>query len=73
MTNTAEIMNKGVSILLKNMGALETEQFISVIIREQFDYTKWQREFFENVSSDEFYSAAVEYDKAHPLELRKKA
>lgn len=72
MTNTAEIMNKGVNILLKNMGALETEQFISVIIRERFDYTKWQREFFENVSSDEFYNAAAEYDKAHPLELRKK-
>lgn len=72
MTSTAEIMDKGVSILLKNMGALETEHFISVLIREQVDYTKWQREHFDGVSSDEFYNAAVEFDKTHPFEIRKK-
>jgi len=39
---TSEIMRKGMECLTQQMGIVEAEQFISVIIRETFDYTKWQ-------------------------------
>ena len=41
--NTSEVMNRGMECLVEKLGLIETEYFISVIIREQFDYTKWQR------------------------------
>ena len=51
--STAEIMKKGMDCLIQNLGIIETEQFISVIIREQFDYTKWQREYFDQIPKEE--------------------
>lgn len=56
-------MNRGILCLLEKLGVVETERFIAVINREQFDYTKWQREQFDNMSSDEFNNAAVAYSK----------
>ena len=54
MVSNTEIMNRGMSCLLEKLGVVETEQFISTIIREKFDYTKWQQQRFDNMSSDEF-------------------
>ena len=70
-TSTAEIMDRGINCLLEHLGVLETEHFISVIIREKFDYTKWKREYFDEVSADEFNSVAVNYAKAHPFHPRR--
>lgn len=66
MTNTIDILNRGMECLTENLGVVEAEHFISVIIRERFDYTKWQREYFDNMAPGEFHEKAVEYAKAHP-------
>lgn len=63
MTSNTEIMDRGIRCLLEKLGVVETEQFISVIIREKFDYTKWQKNAFEDVGLDEFQNAAVAYCK----------
>ena len=60
-TNTLEIMNEGMNCLLKELGVIKTEQFISVLIREQFDYTKWQQNLFENMGVEELNEAAAKY------------
>jgi len=65
--SNAEILDRGMTCLLQGLGALETERFISALNQEQFDYTKWQRERFDNVSSDDFYNAAVEYERNNPF------
>ncbi|MCD7855030.1 MAG: hypothetical protein LUD77_10965 [Clostridiales bacterium] len=71
MMNSIEIMNKGINCLLEKLGVVETEQFISLIIREKFDYTKWQREKFDEVSSDDFNAAAVAYAKDNPFTIKR--
>jgi len=38
--NQAEILNDGVDWLRQKFGDVGTELFISLIIREKFDYTK---------------------------------
>lgn len=70
MVSNMEIMNRGMSCLLEKLGVVETEQFISTIIREKFDYTKWQQQRFDDMSSDEFQKAAVAYTKENPISLR---
>ena len=72
MVSNIEIMNRGMNCLLEKLGVVETEQFISTIIREKFDYTKWQQQRFDNMSSDEFHDAAVKYAKDNPFSLKSK-
>ncbi len=52
---------------VRELGVVETERFIAVINRERFDYTKWQRERFDNMSFDEFNSVAAVYSKENPF------
>ena len=65
--STAEIMDRGISCLIEQLGMIETERFISVLLREKSDYTKWRQRYFADVCSDEFHTAAVEYGRANPL------
>lgn len=67
MNSTVDIMNRGINCLIEKLGVVDTEQFISVIMREKFDYTKWQRKQFEDVSSDDFNNNAVSYAREKPF------
>lgn len=64
---TSEIMRRGMECLTKQMGIVEAEQIISVIIRKKFDDTKWQREYFDDKTSEEISREVSEYEKAHPF------
>ena len=68
MSNTAVVMEKGINVLLKNLGVLDTELFISTLLKEPFDYTEWSRKQYANVDLHEFNMRAVEYDKNNPVE-----
>ena len=67
MGNTAVIMEKGANALLKTLGVLDTEQFISTLLKEPFDYTEWSREYFADYDPEQFLKDAVEYDKNNPV------
>ena len=34
----------------------------------QFDYTKWQREYYDTFLPDEFHERAVAYAESHPYQ-----
>ena len=64
MNNTAVIMNKGIIHLLEKLGALETEIFISNLLREPLDYTKWRRNnLYTNMSLHELNQKAANFAK----------
>ena len=65
MRNTAAILNDGMNCLLEKLGVLETEIFISHILREPFDYTAWQKEHYATISVHELNRKAVEYTETH--------
>lgn len=66
-TSTAEIMNRGMKCLTEQMGIVEAEQFISTIIREKFDYTKWQREYFDAKTPEEISAETAYFEATHPF------
>lgn len=66
-TSTVEIMNRGMKCLTDQMGIVEAEQFISTIIREKFDYTKWQREYFDAMTPEEISSEASYFEVTQPF------
>lgn len=60
MTKTDTIIKaEGMRVLLEGLGKVDAERFISLIIREPFDYTKWQENLFEGVSVRELSKAAM--------------
>lgn len=67
MRNTNIIMNDGINYLVEKLGIVETEVFITNLIKEPFDYTKWQREHFNDISLEELNNKAVEYCKKNPV------
>ena len=68
MSDTAVIMNKGIHCLLEKLGVFETEIFISHLLREPFDYTKWRRDnMYADLSLHELNQKAAQYAKDHPF------
>jgi len=54
------LRNEGMKVLINHLGRVEAERFISLIIREPFDYTEWQRNLFDNLSVKELSNKAME-------------
>ena len=59
-------MSDGINCLVERLGIIETEIFISQLIREPLDYTQWQREHYAGMSVSELNKKAVEYAKSNP-------
>jgi hypothetical protein len=62
MTDT-ELKIKGFNTLVDTLGEVDAERFITLILREPFDYTKWQKNLWENRSIEEISSAAMQQRK----------
>ncbi len=58
MTDT-ELRIKGLSILSKTIGMVEAERFISLMNREPFDYTQWQKDLWNDVSIEQLSKNAM--------------
>ena len=64
--NNIELMNDGMQCLIQEMGVVKAEEFISLILREKFDNTKWQRAYFDKMAPGEFGKEAAAYARTHP-------
>ena len=60
MRSDTVIRQEGMSLLLEKLGKVDAERFISLIIREPFDYTKWQKDLFNNLSVAELSKRAMD-------------
>ena len=69
--STAEILDMGITCLIENLGTVKAEKFISVLMRERSDYTKWRQRYFGAMADNEYMEASVAYDKANPFQPSK--
>ncbi|MBQ4431264.1 MAG: hypothetical protein II877_07145 [Synergistaceae bacterium] len=67
IAGTVELIERGMQCFVQGLGDIEAEQFIAAVKRERFDYTEWQRNYFDGMNPDDFNSSAAEYDINHPL------
>ena len=59
MKTDTEIRTEGFRALSSTLGEVEAERFITIILREPFDYTKWQRQLWHDKSVDELSQQAM--------------
>ena len=52
------------SLLMREFGEIDTERFLYLIKRDDFDYTKWQQDLWKDMSIDEVFNLAAEREKA---------
>ena len=67
MNNAVEILDQGFAGLVENLGVVDAEHFIALIKRDNFDYTVWQREYFDAKTPEEISKEASEYEESHPF------
>lgn len=67
MRNTNVIMNDAINYLVEKLGVVETEVFIANLIKEPFDYTKWQSEHFKDTSLEDLNNQAVKFCRENPI------
>jgi len=61
MTDTL-LKTTAMNVLVKNLGVVETERFIALVLKEPFDYTEWRRgNFSDDISVSELNQQATEY------------
>ena len=60
MRTDTEIRVQGLRALVDALGIVEAEKFISLILREPFDYKEWQRNLWPDRSVAEISNAAME-------------
>jgi len=48
--------------LLENLGSVDAERFISMVKRDTFDYTEWQKKLWEGKSIEEIHKMATEHE-----------
>ena len=56
----AALSSRCMSMLVKNVGLLETERFIAHLSRERMDYTKWRQDQFDDLTLEELGRATRE-------------
>ena len=49
--------------LISMLGHVDAERFISMVKRDTFDYTEWQRNLWFGKSIDEIHALAAEHEK----------
>jgi hypothetical protein len=61
MLTDIEIKKKGLRVLIENLGDVNAEKFISLIIKEPFDYTEWQGTLWNRQSVESVSDKAMQY------------
>lgn len=69
MITDTEIKLKGVEALIVALGEVQAERFISLILREPFDYTQWQQKLWSTQSVEQISQMAMN----HRQTLKKQA
>ena len=65
--NKIELYSRGMRGLRELLGAVGAEEFIALVKSDQFDYTVWQRNHFDEKTPEQISAEAREYTKNHPF------
>lgn len=65
LTDTV-LKRKGFDVLSEAFGLVDAERFISLVLREPFDYTEWQRDLYKDVSLDDFCRNVKKFKETVP-------
>lgn len=66
MRTDTEVRLDGFHALVDALGPVEAERFITLLLREPFDYTRWQRHLWSDKHVKEISQAAMQRRRDAP-------
>ena len=69
--NNIALVSRCMDILCSQVGIVDAERFIYIMRSEAFDYTKWQRDHYDNISPDELNAAVDRFSAEHEFKGNK--
>ena len=54
--------------LIDALGLVGAERFVSLMNKENYDYTIWRRAVFDDMTDEEILSGVERYEAEHPLD-----
>lgn len=63
MKSDTDLKQEGFQALRSKFDPVELERFIVILKRESFDYTKWRKSLFEDMSIEELSKKADKFSK----------
>ena len=71
MMTDSVLMKTGMQVLIEELGNVNAEKFISLVLREPFDYTEWRRNnLFVGMTVDEISKNAMNLHNETCIEKR---
>jgi len=69
MSTDITTRHEAMNALVKTLGTVDAERFISIIKRDTFDYTEWRRGLWNDMTIDEVFAEAAEhYENGRPAD-----
>jgi hypothetical protein len=62
MITDTVLKRDGMRVLAENLGIVEAERFITLMLRERFNYTEWQRNLYGDMPVEELYANIKKYE-----------
>jgi len=59
------VLKEAMGLLITGLGSVDAERFISMVKRDTFDYTEWQRTHWDDKSISQIHEVAVAYERTH--------
>jgi len=66
---TTAIYSAGMKLLRDNLGAIETEIFISIISSSKFNYTEWRKNLWEDLTAQELFERAAKTEEGYSVPM----
>ncbi len=64
MKNSAALLDQGMRCLTNELGLVDAERFVVMLLRESFDYTEWRKEhLFPGMTLDQIIDEADKFCK----------
>ena len=63
MKTDSVLQYEAMDVLMRTFGPVDAERFISMIKRDTFDYTEWRRGLWNDMTIEEVFEEASEYEK----------
>jgi hypothetical protein len=67
MITDTVLKRDGMRVLAENLGIVEAERFITLMLRERFNYTEWQRTLYADMPVEELYKNIKKYEAAQNI------
>ena len=65
MKAETEVKTQGMRALIAALGEVEAERFVSLVQREQFDYTSWRQTSLPDLSVQQLHDLAIAHAAQH--------